>query len=588
MNGKTVPAEKFGDVRMFKTCEQCGCCSSACPITGVDGFNIRRILRHVELDLVEEIAHTPFPWACTTCGRCEGVCPNGITILDIIRPLRSMSPGEFVPDAAPCIRACPGNIDIPGYVRLIAQGKPREACERILEQVPFPGILGRVCTHPCEKKCRRKEVNAPISICALKRFAADKTEDIFEETLRVEADTGRKTAVIGAGPAGLTAAFYLRKKGHAVTIFEKKAKPGGMMRYGIPYYRLPEDVLDKEINRLLSAGIELRTNKRFGEDFHLTQLQAEGFESVFIAMGLPQSRKIELEGVQLQGVSWGVEFLTEVAEKKPIEMKEKVLVVGGGNVAVDVALTALRIGAREVTMACLESRQEMPANPWEVAMALEEGVKLMPSRGPTCIIGENGSVAGVELVRCTAVFDDGGNFCPTFDDKTETVGTDQVILAVGQMTDLSCFDGEQACSFEKDLIAVNPETQETDMPGVFAGGDVSNGPGTIIEAIAAGKRAADAIDRFLGGEGIIEDSGRRKPEGETIGLDLQNYDGKREKGFADLGRVAFPTVPVSERFHNFCEVDRCFSDEDAIREAKRCLQCDLELILGRGGKLESA
>lgn len=543
MDGKTAPAEEFSDVSMFRTCEQCGCCSSACPITGVDEFNVRRILRHVELDLVDEIAGTPFPWACTTCGRCEGACPNGIAILDIIRPLRSMSPEEFVPDRAPCIRACPGNIDIPGYVRRIAQGKPSGAYELILEKVPFPGILGRVCTHPCEEKCRRREVNAPISICALKRFAADKAGDVFGKNLRVGVDTGRKVAVIGAGPAGLTAAFYLRRKGHAVTIFEERSKPGGMMRYGIPYYRLPEDVLDKEINQVLSVGIELRTNKKFGEDFSLDQLESDGFEAVFLAMGLPQSRKIELEGAQLDGVSWGVEFLAELSEGKTIGLKNKVLVVGGGNVAVDVALTAVRVGAKEVVMACLESRQEMPANPREVEMALEEGVELMPSWGPKRIIDNNGKVAGVELVRCTAVFDDGGNFCPMFDDMTETVGTDQVIMAIGQTTDLSCFDKEKACRFEKDLVVVNPETQETDLPGVFAGGDVANGPGTIIEAIAAGKRAANAIDRFLGGDGMVEEFEIRKAEDEVTGPDLRSYEGKEKRDLRIWNASSFPRYP---------------------------------------------
>lgn len=588
MNGKAALAEKFSDVRMFKTCEQCGCCSSACPITGADGFNVRRILRHVELDLVDEIAGTPFPWACTTCGRCESACPNGIAILEIIRSLRTLSPAELVPDEAPCIRACPGNIDVPGYVRLIAEGKPGEAYERILEKVPFPGILGRVCTHPCEEKCRRGEVNAPISICALKRFAADKAGNLFPNNLRIEADTGRRVAVIGAGPAGLTAAFYLRRKGHSVTVFEQRSKPGGMMRYGIPSYRLPEDVLDKEIDQVLGAGIELRTNKRFGRDLNLDKLKADGFEVVFIAVGLPESRKIELEGAQLEDVFWGVEFLTELAEGNTMRLKERVLVVGGGNVAVDVALTALRLGAKEVIVACLESRQEMPANPWEVEMALEEGVQLMPSWGPKRIIGENGRVAGVELVRCTAVFDDGGNFCPMFDEMTETVGAEQVVLAIGQTTDLSCFDEERTCSFEKDLIVVNPDTQETDISGVFAGGDVAQGPGTVIEAIAAGKKAANGIDRFLGGDGIFEALGGRQAAGEPLAADPGSYDGKREKGFADLARVEPPTLPLSDRRHGFSEVDGCFSDEDAVREAKRCLQCDLELILGRDGRVDSA
>ncbi|MEA2039053.1 MAG: FAD-dependent oxidoreductase, partial [Thermodesulfobacteriota bacterium] len=426
MGNKVALAGKFDDVSMFSTCEQCGLCSSACPVTGIDGYNIRRMLRHVELGLIDEIADTPFPWFCTTCGRCESVCPNGIGILDIIRPLRAMSPDEFVPDGPPCIEACPVKIDIPGYLRLIAQGRPDEAYELILEKVPFPGILGRVCTHPCEGVCRRGEVNEPVSICALKRFAADKAGDGFEKALKVEEDTGHRVAVIGAGPAGLTAAFYLRKKGHHVTVFEARSKPGGMMRYGIPYYRLPEAVLEKEINQVLSAGIDLKTDMRLGRDFDLNKLKKDGFEAVFLGLGAQLSRKIDLKGAQSNDVLWGLDFLIDASEGKEIALKDRVLVVGGGNVAVDVALTALRLGAGEVTMACLESREEMPANPWEIEMALEEGVRLMPSWGPKKILSDNGKVSGIELVRCTSVFDDGGNFCPAFDDAKEALEADQV------------------------------------------------------------------------------------------------------------------------------------------------------------------
>ncbi|MCJ7595656.1 MAG: FAD-dependent oxidoreductase, partial [Desulfobacterales bacterium] len=343
MDAKAALAEKFSDVRMFRTCEQCGCCSSACPVTGLNNFNVRRIVRHIELDLIEEVAETAQPWHCTTCGRCETVCPNGIAILDIIRPLRAMTPVELVPEERPpCVAACPAGIDIPGYLRFIAQEKPMDAYKLILEQVPFPGILGRVCMHPCETQCRRGEVNQPIAICALKRYAADKANGLFETVSKVNENTGRQVAVIGAGPAGLTAAFYLRKKGHDVTVFEGRSKPGGMMRYGIPYYRLPEEILDKEINQFLSIGIKLETNRRLGKDFSLEKLKEDGFDAVFIATGLQESRKIDIEGAEMEDVFWGVDFLRGVSEGKDIHLKEKVLVVGGGNVAVDVALTALR------------------------------------------------------------------------------------------------------------------------------------------------------------------------------------------------------------------------------------------------------
>jgi len=581
MGSKIVLAEKFGNVDMFRACEQCGCCSSACPITGVDGFNVRRIIRHIELDLITEIAETPFPWSCTTCGRCEAVCPNGIAILDIIRPLRSLSPEAFVPDWPPCTRACPAGIDVPGYLRLIAEEKPDEACALILEKVPFPGILGRVCMHPCEDACRRLAVfDEPVSICALKRYAADKSDNVFERATKVSENTGSKVAIIGAGPAGLTAAFYLRKKGHEVTIFESRSKPGGMMRYGIPYYRLPEEVLEKEINQVLSVGIGLKTKKKLGRDFDLNTLKEEGYEAIFVATGLQLSRKIDLEGAASDDVLWGIDFLAEISEENKIVLKDRVLVVGGGNVAVDVALTALRIGAKEVTMACLESRDEMPANPWEIDMAVEEGVRLMTSWGPRKIIQNNGKVIGAELIQCASVFDEQGDFCPAFNNITEKVEADQVILAIGQAADLSFIDDNGPLAIKKGLIPINPDTQETDMPGVFAGGDVGKGPGTIIDAISAGRRAATAIDQFLGGNGDIAESIAVRP-------DTRAYNGKREKGFADLKRVETPAIPVSERHDGFKEVDLCFDDAHAIDEAKRCLQCDLELSLAKEARKEN-
>jgi NADPH-dependent glutamate synthase beta subunit-like oxidoreductase len=416
-------------------------------------------------------------------------------------------------------------------------------------------------------------VNQPIAICALKRYAAEKGGELFRVAAQVKESTGRKVAVIGSGPAGLTAAFYLRKKGHGVTVFEARSKAGGMMRYGIPSYRLPEAVLDKEIQQVLSVGIDLETGKKLGKDFTLDQLKAEGYEAVFIATGLQESRKIDIEGSGLEGVLWGVDFLADTNEGKDVRLKDRVLVVGGGNVAVDVALTALRTGAKEVTMACLESRKEMPANPWEIEQAIEEGVKLLPSWGPRRIAGENGQVKALELITCTCVFDESGNFCPSFGEDKKTVETDQVILAIGQSADLSFLSEDGQIQREKGLIVIDPETHETGLPGVFCGGDVGKGPAAIIDAIAAGRRAAQSIDKFLGGGGLIEESYAEKTGGE-------DYTGKRERGFADLTRSSPPSLPLEER-KGFAEVHLCFDDEQAVREAKRCLQCDFEFQLAK-------
>ncbi len=576
-------AERFNNIEMFRFCEQCGRCSSACPITGVNEFNIRRLVRHVELDLIDEIAGSTMPWFCAVCGRCEDACPNGIKIMDITRTLRAIGPEKRIPEKPQCTEACPAGIDVPGYLRYIAEDKPDEACKLIIEKAPFPGILGRVCTHPCETACKRGEVGESISICAAKRYAADKAGNFLEWMSSTAPDTGHRVAVIGAGPAGLSAAFYLRKKGHRVTIFEAREKPGGMMRYGIPFYRLPEDVLNKEIQAVLSPGIELRTNQKLGVDYEIDQLRPEGFEAVFVAVGAQLSRRIDLEGSELDNVHWGVEFLADVTEGRNTAVKDRVVVIGGGNVAVDVALTALRLGAKEVKLACLESREEMPANPWEIEQAREEGVEMLYSWGPDKIIENDGKVTGIELVRCTSVFDDEGNFCPYFDDTKKSIEADHVILAIGQASETAfcrnfCFlDDQGSLPVHNGLITIDNTTQETEMKGVFAGGDAANGPATVIEAIAAGRRAAISIDTYLGGDGTIE-LGMLNPES---GNGQPNYDGKRESGFAELKRVEVPFLPLTERAAGFSEVELCYSDEQIKAETHRCLQCDLEICMAK-------
>ena len=574
-------AERFNDIEMFRYCEQCGRCSSACPITGINAFNIRRLVRHVELDLIDDIAGSAMPWFCAACGRCEDACPNGIKILDITRTLRAIGPEKQIPAKPQCTEACPAGIDVPGYLRFIAEDKPNEACKLIIEKAPFPGILGRVCTHPCETACKRGEVGDSISICAAKRYAADRAGDFADWMSTAAPDTGHRVAIIGAGPAGLSAAFYLRKKGHEVTVFEAREKPGGMMRYGIPAYRLPVDTLDKEIGAVLSPGIDLRTGQKLGVDYEIEQLRQEGFEAVFVAVGAQLSKRIELEGSDLDDVHWGVEFLADVSEGKAVSVKDRVVVIGGGNVAVDVALTAQRLGAKAVTLACLESREEMPANSWEIEQAQQEGVEMLYSWGPEKISENDGAVAGIELVRCTSVFDDEGNFCPYFDDTQKSIAADQIILAIGQASETAfcqdfCFlDDQRSLPVNRGLIAIDPSTQETEMKGVFAGGDAANGPATVIEAIAAGRRAAVSIDIYLGGDGTIE-LGMLDAE---CGNGQPDYDGKREAGFAELKRVEVPSLPLSERQAGFSEVELCYTDEQIKAETHRCLQCDLEICL---------
>ncbi|HZK49555.1 MAG TPA: FAD-dependent oxidoreductase, partial [Thermoleophilia bacterium] len=357
------------------SCEQCGMCSSACPITGVEDFNIRRIERAVQLGVVDGLLESGLPWLCTTCGRCEAACPNGYRIMTTTRTLRTMVAEELQPSMAPCRKACPAGMDAPRYIRMIAEGRFADAYAVIRDSAPLPGVLGRVCAHPCEDQCRRKAVNQPISICSLKRFAYDQAAADFP-VVGTAGDSGKRVAVVGSGPAGLTAAFHLRKRGHAVTLLEAREEAGGMLRYGIPAYRLPQEVLDKEIGDILAMGVDFRPGTTLGEQVTLDGLHAE-YDAVLVAVGAQQSRKVKLEGADHPDVLWGGEFLADVRAGVDVKLKDRVVVVGGGNVAVDVALTALRSRAATVTMVSLESREEMPAFDWEVEEALQEGVELV-------------------------------------------------------------------------------------------------------------------------------------------------------------------------------------------------------------------
>ena len=567
---EAILTEKLRDAAVIAACEQCGCCSSACPITGKDDFNIRRIIRHVQLDLVNEMVDSPHPWFCAICGRCEDACPNSVEILAGIRALRQLSPPERVPEGPPCTLACPANVDVPGYLRLIAQGKVDEAYALILEKVPFPGVLGRVCTHPCEDACKREEVNTPIAICSLKRYAADNESGSWQKALRVKDDTAHKVAIIGAGPAGLTAAFYLRKKGHQITVFEALPEPGGMMRFGIPDYRLPKDILRAEIKRIEDIGVEIRTNTKVDS---IEKLFEEGYNAAFLAIGAHQGLSIGVDGEDSPRVMEGVTFLREVSLGKRVALGNRVAVIGGGNAAIDSARTALRLRAKEVTVIYRRTRAEMPASPEEIDDALTEGVKIHFLAAPSRIISQDGKVE-LECIRMQLGEPDAsGRPRPEPIKGSEfTISFDTIIAAIGQRPEVPRqFD---LATGQGNVIQVNQDTLATSREGVFAGGDAVTGPASVIEAIAAGRRAASSIDKLLGGDGIIDQTLWERPAPEP-------YTGKRDKGFADLCRVEMPKIPISEAHHSFAEVELGLDTNQATTEAKRCLQCDLELILGR-------
>jgi formate dehydrogenase (NADP+) beta subunit len=551
-------------IRDYNLCIGCTRCVRACrDLRGIEAIGfVRDECGRVQ---VGSLGPTLEESGCKFCTACVEVCPTG-ALAD-----KKARPGKEEEDLVPCRTDCPAHIDVPGYLRLIAQGRREQADAVVREKVPFPGILGRACIRPCEEVCRRGEVNEPISICALKRYASDGAQGQGGRPGRVIHETGRKAAVVGSGPAGLSAAFYLRKKGHGVTVFESRGKPGGMMRFGIPRYRLPEDILDREIRNVFDLGVVFTPYQTLGKDFTLEQLKQQGYDAVFLGLGAQASRRIAFEGSDHPDVLWGLEFLSRVAEGKEVSLKERVVVVGGGNGAVDAALTAIRRGAGQVTMVCLEEREQMPANPWEVDGALAEGVRLITSWGPHRVMSEKGKIKGVELIHCVSVFDEQGAFNPCFDQTRQMLESDQVILAVGQDPDLSFLSPDQGIRVKRGLIVVDEAAQETGMKGVYAGGDVAAAPGSIIHAIAAGRRAASAMDKALGGTGDIEEVlFERAAPGLRLG---------RHEGFASRPRERVPELAPKRRQEGFEEVSLGFTDEQALREAARCLQCDLRLFM---------
>ncbi len=551
-------------LRDYNLCIGCTRCVRACQeLRGVGALGF--VYKNGEV-IVGTVAPTLKDSDCRFCGACVEVCPTG-ALMD-----KELKEAEREADLVPCKYACPAGVDVPKYVYLVSKGRFAEAAAIIREKVPLPNILAHACSRPCENVCRRGKVNESVSICALKRFAMENDSEIWRQKLRVAEPTGKKVAIIGSGPAGLTAAYYLARLGHSVSIFEEMPEPGGMLRYGVQEYRLPKEVVEKDLKEILSLGVEIRTGVVFGQDLTFESLRNQGFEAILLAVGLQNSRKLKVEGSELEGIMGGLDFLRDVRLGKIKSLKGEVLVIGGGNVAMDVALTALRLGAGRVQVVCLEKPEEMPAFPWEIEQAVEEGIAIHNSYGVKRILGENGRVASVELMRCLSVFDEEGKFNPTFDETvTKTVKADTLILAIGQAPDFSWLKTDQIKISEAGTIQVNTNTMQTDIPGVFACGDIVNGPASIVEAVASGRNAAFAIDRYLGGTGTLEDSFA------DIG-EISHWLG-REEGFAYKPRVKMPRLPLEKRKGNFAEVELGFNEKMAVEEAGRCLRCDLRLLI---------
>jgi len=461
-----------------------------------------------------------------------------------------------------CTDACPAGVDVPRYIRAVKNGQYDEAVSVLREKLPLPTVCADACFAPCEDVCAYKQFGDPIAIRAIKRAAVDKGGDAWKSAKKVAAETGKKAAVVGAGPAGLAAAYYLATKGHDVTLFDAFPKPGGAMRYGIPNYRLPEERLDKDINDILELGITFKGETVIGKDVTLDDLKKD-FDAVFLASGANGSTRIPVEGSDKEGVLWGWDFLKDVALGESFDLGGDVVVVGGGNVAIDVALTARRLGAKEVQLYCLESREEMPAHAWEIARAEEEGVVINNGWGPMAVMGD-GPATGLRFQKCESVFDKEGNFNPTFDaEKTERSDASAIILAVGQTADLGYVEGQGAINADKGRIAVS-ETLATGDATVFAGGDVVSGPDSIIGAIAQGRKAAGAMDTYLGGDGNIDEV-LATPEDE-IYLPPFLMEAKPRNDMAIL--------KPWERLAGFEQVEKGLDDQGIADEAARCLNCD--------------
>ncbi len=461
---------------------------------------------------------------------------------------------------APCQKSCPAGIDVPRYIRAIAMGKFDESLAIIREAIPFPSICGYACFAPCEIRCSKGQFDEPVAIRALKRFVAEKGGTLWKERLKKSSPTGKKVAVIGAGPSGLTAGYLLTLKGHDVTVFEGRSEPGGMMRWAIPEYRLPSGIVRAEIKEIADTGVKIQTNTRVES---IEKLKQSGFHAIYVACGAQKSASLGIPGDSLPGVIGAIEFLEAVKSDKPVHVGERVCVIGGGNAAIDAARTAVRMGAKEVKIYYRRTRNEMPAYPDEIDAAIEEGVDLIFLSAPSAIEQQGGALKVTfdcmelgppdESGRPRPVCRFGFNYSEVFD---------TVISAIGQEVILKKDFG--ILRNENGRIRVDANNLETDIEGVFAGGDVVLGPASIIEAISHGKRAASFIDRYLGGDGDIT----LKFAPEETDLNMSFYP----EVFSP--RVEIPNNPVGVRINNFDLVEKTLNPYLARKESDRCLWCD--------------
>lgn len=459
-----------------------------------------------------------------------------------------------------CSSNCPAHVDIPEYLAKLRAGDIDGAAAILLASNPIPVITSRVCTHFCQMNCKRKEFDENVNIGGMERFVGDY---ILEHSDRFMAppsrESGKRVAIVGSGPAGLTAAYYLRNQGHQVLVYDKMEEAGGLLRYAIPDYRLPKDIVKKLIAALEHMGIQFRTGVEIGKDIPVSDLVKQ-YDSVFLNTGAWKRPLIGLDGEEF--TTFGLDFLIEVNKWMESKIGKDIIVVGGGNVAVDVAITAKRLGAANVVMACLEAEGQMPASEEEISRAKEEGITILPSWGPKEILRDGSDIVGLTLKRCTSVFDEQGHFSPAYDEnETTTLHGSSILMAVGQKTDLSFLGEELELEVNRGLITVDPSTMKTSMDKVFAVGDVTTGPKTVVGAIADGKKASVAVHSFMTGE---PEGDARHPLGGLITFDASTT--------AHSQSAKLPERPKEERGLHL-EDSYGLTWEQVQEEAKRCFNC---------------
>lgn len=543
---------------------------------------------------------------CVACGRCVEVCPAGAARLgqklctrhgEITYPKQELpdetkwGPEKWSPDyrdknqlncydtgTSPCKTACPAHLPVQGYIKMAAEGRYMDALKLIKTENPFPAVCGAICNRRCEDACTRGTIDQPVAIDEIKKFIAEQElhadKRYIPEMLNASGKPHtEKIAVIGAGPAGMSAAFYLQKQGYPVTVFERQKRPGGMLVYGIPSFRLEKEVIDAEIEVLREMGVEFKCGVEVGKDITIQQLRDQGYKAFYVAIGAQGGRKTGVPGEDAEGVVTGVEFLNRVNREGALTLSGKTVVVGGGNVAIDVARTALRCKSEEVSMFCLESAETMPAAKDEVEEAKEEGIQVNNGWGPKEILTENGKVTGIVFKRCTAVLDAEGRFNPQYDENdTRTVPCGNVLLSIGQSIVWGELLAGTKVEFNRNGTAkADPVTFQTAEPDIFVGGDVYTGPRFAIDAIAAGKEGSVSIHRFV-----------HEGHSLTLGRNLRHFielnkDDIQVETF-DNAKRQIPGKKAGVAKETFADLRSTFTEEQVKEEANRCLGCGATVV----------